>query len=208
MKFIIIIVMVFVLLIPLSVNAQESTENIDTELVDVPQSNKTTISFIEYVTLGSLAVNAVLVYFIFRTLQQNKNQYHSLHRPWINIQRGGIDPTDGNCEIIIKNHGNLPAEKMNITYKDLSKKEPKDEDLYSPIHSLMPSQEQSAWVCIVNGGGSTNEKTNEMKIWYNYNIEIKITFSYGKQNKKIIFEMSEDTTYDETGPFIKTTYMD
>ncbi len=160
----------------------------------------------EFITLASVVVNAVLVFFIYRTYRENKNQFIALHRPWLNIRVGKIDP-EGYCEFIIKNHGNLPCQNMNITYKDLETKEPKVDNIYSPIRSLMPSQEQNFFLSIVDTTvDSTSE--NEPHLNVSFDVEITVEYSYGTNSKKIIFNISENTSASDDGPFIQTKYMD
>ncbi len=164
---------------------------------------------VEFITMISVSVNAVLVFLIYKTFRQNKSEFSLLNRPWLNIRIGkSTNPPEGYCEVIVKNHGHLPANNVNIVYKDLSKKEPKEKELYSPIHSLMPSQEQSFFLSIIDARGRSIPNSNKMTFEYSYHAEIIIVFSYNKNNKKIIFEISEDTNFADDGAFIKTTYMD
>lgn len=183
------------------------TNDIILEDVTTSTSNDGFSISIEFITMISISINAVLVFLIYKTFRQNKTEFSLLNRPWLNIRIGKLNPPEGYCEVIVKNHGHLPANNMNIVYKDLSKKEPKEKELYSPIHSLMPSQEQSFFLSIIDARGRSIPNSNKMTFEYSYHAEIIIVFSYNKNNKKIIFEISEDTSLADDGVFIKTTYM-
>ena len=43
---------------------------------------------------------------------------------------------------------------------------------------------------------------------HSYHVEITITFSYGRQNKKVVFKVADDKYTSSSGVNIITTYID
>jgi len=194
MKSVIIITIAFVFLfVPITAFAQDSTENSiqkeDTanknKITDVVKSEEVNLSLTNVITLGVLAVNGFLVFLIYKTFRQNKEQHTSVNRPWISLQLDNIDGDD-NCEFILKNQGNLVAENMKITCKD--RKRLKELDVTHQIFYLLPSQESKFYFNIADLIIEGDSK-NTLRGGHDVDAEITISYSFNKKNKKIVYEV-------------------
>ena len=81
------------------------------------QNDNGILSVTDLITIIALAVNGVLVFFIYKTFRQNSEHHISINRPWISLRLKNIDG-DENCEFSLKNEGRLVAENMKIICKD------------------------------------------------------------------------------------------
>ena len=213
-NFIISIMFFLLIFIPIGeiFGQNETTQTEINRLISQPDPTLITSSFTpsEFLTAVSIGVNIILVIVVVYTVFQTKEHFFAISRPWINIRKGNVRTENNYLELIVKNHGKLSAENMNITYKDLSKKESKVNRIHSHAQILMPSQEDSVWFDVVNDNGAfcCDPQKKIYKMSYDYNVEITITFSYDKQNKKVVFQIFEDTDIFDDGPSIKIMYID
>lgn len=210
-----VICTVFFLLISISTDeifGQNETIQIETNRpISQPESTspKSFSPLSELPTIASICVNIALVAIVLLTLRQTGKHFFSINRPWINIRIGKVIEEDY-LEVIVKNHGKLAAENMNITFKNLSEEESKVKNGHLPTQIMMPSQEDCVLLDVVKTtvgrGGNQPEKSGDLL--HSYHVEITITFSYGRQNKKVVFEVADDKYTSSSGVNIITTYID
>ena len=175
-----------------------------------PELTESFFTPLEYITIALAVINAVLAVLIYLTLRESRGQFSSINRPWLNVRIGRLEFEENEgIELIVKNHGKLPAKNINITFKEPFEKKSKVKKPRSSIHSLMPSQEQCTWLPVKTNSKMHQTEPGKGKLTWDYHVEITITFSDGKQDKKIIFEISYDTEhFYDNGPSIRTTFAD
>ena len=118
--------------------------------------------------------------------QKIKEQFESINRPWISLQLNNID-SDANCEFTIKNEGKLVAENMNISCKDRMNSK-NVLDIVHHISYILPFQQSKFYFNIADLTLETNS-TNELVGGHNIDAEITITYSFNRQDKKIVYEV-------------------
>lgn len=142
------------------------------------------MEILELAAILGIITDVVIIYFIYRTLNQNSKQFFEIHQPMIDLK---IKETDdhGNCIFIIKNFGNMIAENINIKCKD---KLPKGESSeLKNINYLLPTQEQTFGFNIVDQ--YAEDMADSYEGYDHVDSEIEISYTVKNKNKKFVYNV-------------------